>query len=80
MLIWIHGSSTDKTSINTYRRRQPLVPLQFHGIAESNGGLVIDENSMAGCVKNLCPGKSSHSVKQSQKYYTSFLENDNLFL
>jgi hypothetical protein len=53
VLIWIYGSSTDKTGINTYRRRQPVVPLQFQGIAESNGGSVIDENSMAGCVKNL---------------------------
>jgi hypothetical protein len=51
-LILIYGRRTDKTGKNTYLRRQPLVPLQCQGIADSRWGLVIDENSMAGCVRN----------------------------
>jgi hypothetical protein len=51
VLILIYGSSTDKTGKNTYRRRQPAVPLQCQGIADSKWGSVIDENSMAGCFR-----------------------------
>jgi hypothetical protein len=39
VLILIYGSSTDKTGKNTYRRRQPMVPLQFQGIADSKWGV-----------------------------------------
>ncbi len=56
----------------TNRRRQPVVLPQFQGIADSNEGSVINENSMAGYIKT-CAQESSAMALRSQPPTISLL-------
>jgi hypothetical protein len=56
------------------------VPLKFQRIAKSKEGSVIDESSMAGCVRNRAEKSPAMELSSQENQITAFVENNNLFL